>query len=177
MKKLGPLFRQTLENRIKDQLKDSESLFVISYSKISSPDLSSLRLSLRSSRAKLFVTKNSVARRALKEAGLEALVETVQGQCGLVFMKEEPVAASKVLCNFIKDHEQLKLQIGLLKDKVLNRQDIETMASLPSREVLLAKAVGALKSPIFGIVCVFSSTLKKFVYCLEQIKNKKASSS
>ncbi len=174
MKKLGSLFRQTLENRIREQLKSSESVFVISYSKISSPDLSSLRLSLRASQSRLFVSKNSIARRALKEAGLGDLEKTVQGQCGLVFMKDEPVEASKIICNFIKDHEHLKLQIGLLKDRILKTQDIETLAKLPSKEVLRAKVVGAMKSPIVGIVCVFNQTLKKFVYCLEQIKNKKA---
>jgi len=174
MKKLGALFRQGLENRIRAQLKECESVFVINYSKVSSPDLSSLRLSLRSSQARIFVAKNSIARRALKEAGLEGLVKAIDGQCGLVFIKGEPVAASKILCNFIKDHEQLKLQIGLLKDIILEKSDIEAMAGLPSKEVLRAMAVWALKSPVFGIVLVLSSTLKKFVYCLQQVKNKKA---
>lgn len=172
MKKLGLLFKEVSEGQIKSSLKNSNALFIVKYSGLSSPDLSSLRQNLKTSNARLFVVKNSVARRALKSAGLEDLLKSVEGPCGLVFVKDEPVGTSKVLCNFLKEHEPLKLEIGLLNNKVLEKKDIEALAKLPSREVLRAQVVMTLNSPISGIVITLNQILTKFVICIDRIKEK-----
>jgi len=174
MKKIGLLFKETSGNRIKDALRGSNAVFIIKYSGLSGPDLSSLRKTLKGSNANFFVVKNSVARRAFKDSNLELLIKAIEGPCGLVFAKEEPVGASKVLCNFIKEHEQLRLECGFLKDRVLEKKDIESMALLPSREVLRAGLVMALNAPISSLVIALNQILAKFVYCLEQIKQKKS---
>jgi large subunit ribosomal protein L10 len=132
-----------------------------------------LRQSLKNSHASLFVVKNSVARRALKNSSLESFIETVEGPCGLIFVEEEPADTSRILYNFSREHQQLKLEGGFLKDKILTRIDIEKLASLPSKQVLRVQAVLALKSPIVGLIMVLNQTLRKLVYCLDQIKNKK----
>lgn len=175
MKKLGLIFKETSEKQIKNNLKDSDSVFIINYSKLSSPDLSSLRLNLRGCGAKLFVVKNTVARRALRGTKLESLTKTIEGPCGLIFVKEEPVTASRILWDFYKAHEQLKLEGGALKNKIINKADIETLAKIPSKEILRAQVVMSLNSPITKLVIVLNQTLKKFVYCLDQIKQKKTS--
>ncbi|MDD2927916.1 MAG: 50S ribosomal protein L10 [Candidatus Omnitrophica bacterium] len=173
MKKISLIFKEASEARIKNTLKTSDGVFIVKYSGVSSPDLCSLRLSLKTSRASLFVAKNSVARRALKDSGLEALLKNIDGPCGLVFVKDEPVAVSQALCNFTKDHEQLKLQGGSLNAKIIEGKDIEFMAKLPAKEVLRAQVVGALNSPISGLVITLNQVLAKFVYCLDQIKQNK----
>ena len=175
MKKIGLIFKEASEGRIRNTLKESDAVFIIKYSGVSSPDLCSLRQTLRSSRASLFVVKNSVARRALKDSSLEPLIKNIDGPCGLVFIKDEPVGVSQVLCNFTKEHEQLKLAGGFLKDKIIEKTDIEYMSKLPSKEVLRAQVVGALNSPISGLVITLNQVLAKFVYCLDQIKQKKTS--
>jgi large subunit ribosomal protein L10 len=173
MKKLGLIFKETSENRIKSSLKESDAAFIIRYSGVKSPDLSSLRQTLRGSKASLFVVKNSVARRALKDSGLETLIKSIEGPCGFVFVKEEPVGISKTLCNFIKDHEALKLEGGFLQDKILEKKDIESLAKLPSKDVLRAQVVCTLNSPISGLVIALNQVLAKFVICIDQIKQKK----
>ena len=173
MKKIGLVIKETSANRIKSSLKDSNSLFIVKYSGVKSPDMSNLRLGLRGANATLFVVKNTVARRALHDAGLEALIKNIDGPCGLVFVRDEPVSASKAIFAFIKDHEQLKLEGGFLQDKILERKDIEAISLLPSRDVLRAQVVMTLNSPILKLVIVLNQTLKKFVYCLDQIKQKK----
>ncbi len=174
MKKLGLLVKEISGNRIKDELKGSGSVFVIRYSGISSPDLSALRQSLKTVNASLFVVRNNVAKLALKELGHEALGETIQEPCGFVFVREEPVGVSKVLCDFIKDHEKLKLGGGLFNQEPLTENDIIALSKLPSKEVLRAQVVIAIKSPITGLVMALHQTLRKFVYCLDQIKTKKS---
>ena len=151
MKKLGLVFKEVSENRIKNSLKESEAVFIVRYSGVASPALCSLRQTLKGSRASLFVVKNSVARRALKDSGLESLVKSIEGPCAVVFIKDEPVAVSKSLFDFVKEHEQLKVEIGSLKNKVLEKKDIEAMSKLPSREVLRAQVVMTLNSPISGL--------------------------
>lgn len=173
MKKLGVLFKETSANRIKDSLKNSNSVFIVKFSGVSTPDSTALRQTLKNSRANFFVVKNSVVKRALKDAQLESLIKTVEGPCGLVFVSAEPVEACRTLYNFSRDHEQLKIEGGVFSGKVLDRKDFETLARLPAKEVLRAKAVWALKSPLFGLVYVLNGNLRKLVYCLEQIKNKK----
>lgn len=173
MKKLGLLVKEISGRRIKTDIEKSNSVFIIKYSGLSSPDICSLRQSLHGINAKLFVVRNNVAKRTLKDLGHDNLVPAIEGPCGFIFAELEPVSVSKILCDFSKDHEHLKIEAGLLKDKNLTKKDIEALAKLPSREVLITQVVIGLKSPITGIVTVLSQTLKKFVYCLEQIKNKK----
>jgi large subunit ribosomal protein L10 len=172
MKKLSTIFKEASETRIKKGLKDSEAFFVVKYSKLSGPDLNALRKSLRGIDSELLVVRNNTARRALAGQN-EAVLNFVQGPCGFVFSKKEPVEASKVLFNFTKDHANLILEGGLLKDKLLSTKDIESLAKLPSREVLLTKTVMAMKSPITGFVFVLKGNLRKLVFCLEQVKQKK----
>ena len=173
MKKIGLLVKETSEKRIKDSFKLSKGLIIIKYSGVSSPDMSTLRKTLRGSGADLLVVKNSIARRAVKELGLNDLIKSIETPCGMIFFKDEPVDTSKILCAFRKEHEKLVLEGGLLQDKLLTLKDIEIMSTLPSKDALRGKVVVALNAPISKLVIVLNQTLKKFVYCLDQIKQKK----
>lgn len=175
MKKIGIIVKEATGNRIKESIKKSGSVFLIKYSGVKSPDLCSLRQSLSGINAGFFVVRNSIARRALKDLGRDDLIAAIDGPCGFVFGTEDPVSASRILCDFCKDHEQLKVELGFINDRMLTKQDIQALAKLPSKEVLRAQVVGGLKSPINGLVMVLHQSLRKFVYCLEQIKNKKNS--
>lgn len=174
MKKIGLLFREVSDNLIKNNLKESNGVFIIKHSGLSSPDLSTLRQSLRTINTTLFVVKNSIARRSLKNSGFEDLSKFIEGPCGLIFVKEGPQECCRVLYNFSREHEQLKLEGGFLKDRVLEKKDIEAIAKLPSREVLRAQLVIALNSPILRLAVVLKQSLRKFVYCLDQVKQKRS---
>ncbi|MDD2751969.1 MAG: 50S ribosomal protein L10 [Candidatus Omnitrophica bacterium] len=174
MKKIGLIVKEASESRVKTCLKGSGSFFVVKYSGLSSPDITALRLSLKGSQADFFVVKNSVARRALKSAGMENAVKYVDGPCGIIFVKEEPVDVSKVLFNFLKEHEKFQFGVGFLKDQVLEKKDIEALAKLPSKQALRQQLVVALNSPISRLVCALNGTLSKFVICLDKIKEKKS---
>lgn len=173
MKTLGILFKESSESRIKKSIKESNVFFIVRYSGLSGPDLNILRQSLKGAKAELFVARNNIAKRALKDLKNEDLLKLIEGPSGFIFTKDEPVGTSKILYNFSKDHENLKLEGGFLNDRVIGKKDIEILAKLPSREVLIAQALMAMKSPITGLVMVLKGNLRKLVYCIEQIKNKK----
>ncbi len=173
MKKIGLIVKEQSELFINEKIKESSACFIIKYSGLSSPDICALRQNLGSQNVKLFVAKNSVARRAFKSVGLDYLCKKIDGPSGFIFIKDEPVNASRLLCDFAKTHEHLKLEGGFLKDRALEKKDIEALAKLPSKEILRAQVVMVLNSPISGLVITLNQVLKKFVYCLEQIKIKK----
>ena len=173
MKKLGLVFKETAQKAVQDNLKKAEAFFILTYSNLSGPDMTTLRQSLRDTQATLFVMKNSVARRAFKSAGLENMAKLIEGPCGLVCVREEPVSVSKVLYNFHKAHEGLKLEAGFLQDKLLNKEDIVVLAKLPSQGVLRQQLAGILYSMLSGLVYTLKGNLNKLVYSLEDLKNKK----
>jgi large subunit ribosomal protein L10 len=174
MKRIGQLVKETSESRIKDSFKASQGLIIVKYSGVSSPDMSALRKALKGAGSDLFVVKNSIARRAMKELGLEGLIPFIQAPCGMIFFKDEPVDASRILCAFRKEHEKLIFEGGLLQDKLLTLQDIEVMSRLPSKDALRGKLVVVLNAPISKLVIVLNQFLKKFVYCLDQIRQSKS---
>ena len=174
MEKIGQLIKGTLENRVKDSFKLSQGMIIIKYSGVSSPDMSVLRKTLKLSGSNLLVVKNSIAKRAMEKLGLQDLVKSIESPCGMVFFKDEPVGVSKILCAFRKDHEKLVLEGGLLQDKLLTLKDIEVMSALPSKDLLRGKLVMVLNAPILKLAIVLNQTLKKFVYCLDQIRQKKS---
>ena len=173
MKKISLIFKETSENRIKNNLKESCSVIIIKHQGLSSPNLSTLRLALKNAKADLLVVKNNIVKRALKNSDLADFIKSIEGPCGLVFVKDEPIDTCRVLYDFSREHENLKLAGGFLRDRVLDKNDIETLAKLPSKEALRAQVVMTLNSPIVKLAVVLNQTLRKFVYCLEQIKQKK----
>lgn len=175
MKKISLIFKESSEKIIKENFKQTSTLFVVKYSGLSSPDLSNLRQSLRDANATMLVVKNTVARRALKNVGMdEAVIKTIEGPCGIVFPKSEPVETTKVLYKFAKDHEKLQLEGGFLDDRTLAKKDIETLAKLPSKEMLRAQVVCTLNSPLSRLAMVLNGNLRKLVVCLDQIRQKKS---
>jgi len=78
---------------------------------------------------------NSVARRALKASGFEVLCDRMKGPSGFIFAKDNPVGTSKVLSDFVKTNDKLKLEGGYLQDKILEKKDVEALAKLPSKEI------------------------------------------
>ena len=176
MKKIGQIVKEASSSRIKDSFKTAAGLIIVKYSGVSSPAMSTLRKTLKGSGADLLVVKNSIARKVMKDLGLDGLIPSIETPCGMIFFKDEPVDTSRILCAFRKENVKLILEGGLLKDKLITLKDIELMSTLPSKDVLRGKLVVTLNAPILKLVIVLNQSLKKFVYCLDQIKINKEKS-
>lgn len=174
MKKLGLLFKETSQKQIEDNISSSGAMFIMKYSGISSPDLTKLRQDLKAYSGRFMVVQNSVLKRAVKNSPLQPFAEGLTGPYGVVFVKDEPPAACRVLCDFSKEHSELVLEKGLFEDRVLEAEDIQALSCLPSKEVLRAQVVMALNAPIAGLVKTLHQVVAKFVYCIDQIRKKKS---
>ncbi|MCX7927867.1 MAG: 50S ribosomal protein L10 [Candidatus Omnitrophica bacterium] len=173
MKKISTIFKETSAKRIKDSIQNSQAFFIVKYSKLSGADFNNLRKSLKSSGSNLFVVRNNIAKRVLKDLGTDKLTALVEGSCGFVFSQSDPVETSKILYSFAKDKPTLIIEGGLLKDRQFSKSDFETLAKLPSRQVLIGQSVQLMKAPINKLVLVLKGTLRALVTCLDQIKSKK----
>ena len=158
---------------------ESSGFFVTNYSGLSVEKLSELRRAVRTAKCRYFVVKNNIARLVLEERNIKDAAGLLEGPCGFGFVPaspaggtDDPVAIAKALVAFSKTNEAFKLKGGYLDGAVLSQDMVKELASLPSREVLIAKAIGVIKSPLYKIANVLAGTYRKLVYVLEAIKNK-----
>lgn len=134
---------------LKQDLSKSKASFVVGYQGLTVAELVDLRRKLQKQGGKFQVAKVTLMRRALAGDQDAALLEPfLADQIALVFAQNEPPVVAKVLNEFAKNHAKLNLLAGCFEHKVLSPEVIKTLASLPSREVLLSRLCGTLKAPV-----------------------------
>lgn len=163
--------RQLMLKEIEKDLRGS-CLFVTQYQGLSVKDLEELRKKLYPVSSRYLVAKNNLSRIALKSLGFEELIPTVSGQTGFVVGESDPLAISKILAGYVKNHEALKLCGGLVEGEILSAERLLEFVKLPSREALIGKTVLLIKSPLTGLEAVLSGTIRKLLYALQEISKK-----
>jgi large subunit ribosomal protein L10 len=129
---------------VSNELTGAAATLLTHYRGLSVKDLAELRAKLREADAELRVVKNTLARRAAADAGMDGLEELLIGPTGLVFCAEDPVGPAKALKAFAKDHPDLVIRGGYLDGEVLDEVAAAKLADLASRDELLASLVGLL---------------------------------
>lgn len=125
---------------IRNDFSNSEASFVVGYKGMTVKQLQTLRKELRAAQSSMKVAKGRLVKIAVKELdGVDALTPYLKEQIGVVFAKNQPSGVAKVLYNFAKANNSLTLVAGFLEARVLPSHDLERIATLPSREVLLAQ--------------------------------------
>ena len=173
-KKYGRLTKELMFQELKKLFDSNEHFFVVGAEKLSAHAIESLRRTLRQEAAKYVLVKNALCHRILKEKSLDAMISFVQGQTAIVFGKGDPSAIAKSIVGFAKDHEAFKIAGAILAGQQIDSANIKVLASLPSRQVLIAKAVGGMKAPIVGLVFSLSGLLRQLVVALDGVKKKKS---
>ena len=120
-----------------------------------------LRKELREAGVEFKVVKNSILRRAAEKAGLEGLSEAFSGPSAVAFSNEDVVAPAKVLADFAKDAENLEIKAGVIEGKVSSKEEIEAIASLPSREGLLSMLLSVLQAPVRNVALAVKAVAEK----------------
>jgi len=136
--------------------------------------LKTLRRSL-SGNANYAVVKNTLTAIAAKEAGVEGLDADLAGPSAIAFVSGDPVEAAKGLRDFAKANPQLVIKAGVLDGRPLTAEDINKLADLESREVLLAKAAGAFKASLFQAAYLFTAPASQAVRTIDALREKQAS--
>ena len=165
--------KQDDSKRLEELLKANKVGVIATFEGVKVKDSNAFRKELRTQQSELVITKKTLLTRALKNTGFDGFEpEKSQGMVGVAFSQDE-ITAAKLVKVFSKDRK-IDFVAGFLEGKYLSAQEIEELASLPSREMLLARTVGALKSPISGFAQVLRGTLQGLVYALKGISDAKA---
>ncbi len=173
MKKVGQIYRESLVDKVKGGCTDNDNVFMLKYSHVSGLQMSGLRKQLKQAGADVCVTKNSVARLALKDMEYDALAQRVSGQTALVWGGADSAEISKILVDFVKESENILVQGGVLQGKVIEKGDVKRLSDLPSREVLLSMLLSAVQSPLTRLAGALNAKTRDLVSVLKQLSEKK----
>lgn len=142
------------------QLAKAQTVVLAEYRGIGVGDLTLLRAKARQSGVYLRVLRNTLVRRAVADTSFASLGDQMTGP--LIYgMSADPVAAAKVLHDFAKTNDKLVLKSGAYAGKVLDKAGVQALASIPSREELLAKLLGVMKAPVSGFAVALGALAKQ----------------
>lgn len=162
--------KQVLVEELVEQLGKAKGAVLTDYKGINVNKLTDLRGQLRKEGVEFKVVKNTLAKRAANELGIEELNSHLEGPTAIAFSLEDPVAPAKAVSSFIKANKMLEIKAGLVEGKVISLAGVQALADLPPREVLIAQVVGAVAAPLSGFVNVLQGPIRKLTYALEAIR-------
>ena len=157
--------KQPIVDEIANSIKDAQAVVLVNYSGLTVEQDTILRKELREAGVQYKVYKNTLVTLAAKELGFDGIVEYLEGPVSIAFGYEDATAPARILNDFAKENKKLELKAAIVEGTVYNKEQTEQLAAIPSREVLLAKLLGSIKSP-----------LSNFAYLLSAIADKKEES-
>ena len=165
--------KATAVAEITEQFKSSTATMVTEYRGLSVANLSELRRSL-SGTATYAVAKNTLVKRAAAEAGIEGLDELFAGPTAIAFVTGEAVDAAKAIKKFAKDHKALIVKGGYMDGHVLTVDEVNRIADLESREVLLSMLAGAMKGNLAKAAGLFNAPASQMARLAAALQEKKS---
>ena len=161
---------------MKEKLQSAQGAVFVGFSGLSVADVTKLRRKFREGGVEYKVVKNTLTRIAADELGFNDLDAVLEGPTAIAYSAEDTVAPAKILKDFIKETktEALTVKAGIADGQVIDAAAVEALASLPSREELLAKLVGSMQAPISGLVNVLQGNIRNMVYVFDAVRAKKA---
>ncbi len=167
------LEKKSIIDEVKSTLDAREFTLMVNYQGLSVEMLADLRAKLRDSGAGMLVTKNRFAELAARELEISGLEEILQGPTAIVSGDGDVTQIAKLLKNFGKDHKVFALKGGIMNRGSLSAEDVDILASIPPREVMLSRFVGTVAAPMSGLVGVMQQKLSTLVYVLKAVEDKK----
>jgi large subunit ribosomal protein L10 len=154
-------------DEIRSRLTDSDAAVLTEYRGLTVSQLAELRGTLRPAGAEYKVFKNSLARRAVEAAGLTELMPMLEGPVAIAFVHGDAVITAKALRDFGRTNPALLLKGGLLGQQVLSGAEVEALADIQPRDVLLARIAGGLQAPLTKAAGLFQAFTRNFAYGLK----------
>jgi large subunit ribosomal protein L10 len=156
-------------DEIAGQLEAADAIFAVDYRGISVAQVAELRAKLRDADAKFRIVKNSLTERAADKAGADALKPLLEGPTALTLVSGDAALAAKALNDTARALNILEFKGGLMNGNALSADDVRSIARLPAREVLNAQLVGAIASPLTGLVRTLNALIAGLAIQLQAI--------
>ena len=165
--------KQALVQEIVEKLKNSQGTVLVDYCGLNVAEITELHNLSCENNIDYKVYKNTMVRFAGKNAGVDGHLEHLTGPNAIAFCDCDPVAAAKLINKFAKTHKALEIKAGIVEGKVIDVDGVISLAKLPPKEELVAKALGSLNAPIAGFVNVLNANIRGLAIALNQIAEQK----
>lgn len=173
LEKKQRLEKQKVQEALKNAMSSAKSVVFVDFRGVAVADDTKLRRACREANVVYKVAKNTLVRRAIDSLGWQSPGEMLEGPIALAMSEVDPTTAARTVAGVMKDVPALKIKGGLLDGEVLSVDRVMFLATLPSREELLAKTAGAMQSPLTGFAVVLNETLAGFVRVVEALRLKR----
>lgn len=165
--------KEELVSRYEGSFSTARHAFLLSFSGVSVPQITDLRSRIRAGGGHYEVVKNRLALLAVKGTAMEELAEQFQGPTAVAYSADDAVALAKLLTDFAKEVPAIEFKGGLVEGRPVEAEEIKAIATLPSREALVAKLLFLLQSPVSRFVQALGAIPRQLVIALDQIGQQK----
>ena len=167
-------FKQEKIEEIKEKVSKAKVAIVTEYKGFSVEEITALRRELQKENGEYMVTKNTLAKIAVKDTEFEVLSDVFTGPIAVAFGYEDQAAPAKVLAKFIKEKKKGAILGAALDGQLLSADDAKALANIPSREELYAKMLGCVNSPATGIVGSINAVMSSLVRAIDAVAKQKS---
>ena len=162
-------------SEIKELLESSSAIYLTDYSGINVEDISNIRNQFRTEGVRYKVFKNTLVKRALDEAGkYEKIADHLVGMTGFAFASSNPLAPAKIINKYFGDKEKLALKACYVEGDYFEGSQLKTLATLPTKNELIASILGSINAPVSGIVGSINAVMRDLVSVVDQISQNQA---
>jgi large subunit ribosomal protein L10 len=158
---------------LKSKFSGARGAVLTDYRGLSVAELTELRTLLRKSAVEYAVVKNTLAKLAIQDTQLANLATYLEGPTGIAISQQDPVAPSRILTSWAKNRPTFTLKAGVVEGQLVSAAEVQALADLPSREVLLARLAGTFQAPIQGLVNVLAGPVRALASVLDQVRVQK----
>ncbi len=162
-------------SRLEARLKKASAVILTDFRGLTVGEISTLRGKLREAGVEYRVVKNRLLGIAGKTAGIDGLTPFLEGPTAAAFSPDDPVAAAKIIQEFIRQTRKLAVKGSIVAGHVYDEAHTKALADLPSRQQLLAQVVGGIAAPLIGLASVLSAVPRSLVYALDQLRQQRSS--
>jgi large subunit ribosomal protein L10 len=162
--------------KLQKEFSEAKGIYVTDYSGINVAKMSGFRRNLRGAGVKYVVIKNSLAKIALEKCGKSEIASFLKGQVGVAVSSKDSIAPAKIIRDFRKENKDfMSVRAAYVDGTLFNEAQMNQLADLPSREVLLSQLLSCLQAPVAKMACTLNGILSKFVGTLEAVRIQKES--
>lgn len=166
--------KQTLIELYKKELGENPNYIFVSMDSVNTPEINELKTLLRDSKSKFMVVKNTLFKIAAQELDQPNKVQELEENSGMIVFGEDPTLPAKALKEIQKKYENMSAKFGVIFGEITEEDKIKMLAQIPPREILLAKLVGSMSSPVSGFMSVLTGNVRNLVYALAEIQKNKS---
>ncbi|MGN1096066.1 MAG: 50S ribosomal protein L10 [Eubacteriales bacterium] len=153
--------KQQIVNELSEKLKNAQACVIVNYAGITVENDTALRKELSAAGVKYSVIKNTLVKRACENTGFGGLTNVLEGMTAVATSENDPVAAAKILSKYAEKIDTFEIKAGFVDGKILDKDGVDQLAKLPSKEVLIGKVLGSLQSSLYSLAYVLQAYIDK----------------